>query len=250
MALPYLRKLESIPPFTVWEVSGAYVRQNLSEEFTNFSHHYVFSFIPKYEFWIDKEFSHDESTFYIDHLLTEWRLMSRGENYDEAHRKACQVESRERHKSKFSLETPVARDPKLIKRVHRELLKTYSNAFVSVWVVRGELVRDKFFVDFTEGGHDFVYRFVPLGEVWIDDELGQNEDRRFVILHELHERALMAKGSEYVPAHRSASKIEHYCRQHPEALEECLKEARDQNYTKLTPNPTLYEVATCSSVLG
>ena len=78
-----------------------------------------------------------------------------------------------------------------------------------------------FFVDFTHGGHDFVYNFVPWNEVWIDDEIEPNE-RGFVFLHEIHERNLMAKGMKYNPAHASSSKIEYYCRLHPEKLDKCI----------------------------
>ncbi len=72
-------------------------------------------------------------------------------------------------------------------------------------------MRDLFYVDFTEGGHEFVYDFVPKGEVWIDNDLGPAE-RAFVILHELHERNLMAKGMHYDSAHLSSSIIEYKCR--------------------------------------
>jgi len=228
---PYIRKIEEIGPFTVWEVSGAYIRQNLSEEFTNFGQHYAYKFIPKREFWIDKEHAAGEEHFFVDHLLTEFKLMDQGEDYNHAHTKAIQVESRERHKSDLfrkglkndSLQT-------LIDKIHKEKLVTYSSEAVSVWVINGEIVRDRFFVDFTEGGHDYVYNFVPTGEVWLDDDLGQNEDRRFVLLHELHERALMAtKGYPYLSAHHSAIILEHKCRNHPKMLESCLKEALEQN---------------------
>jgi hypothetical protein len=227
---PYIRKLEELPPLTVWEVDGAYIRQNLSEEFTNFGQHFAFRFIPKNEFWIDKEHAPGEERFFVDHLLTEYRLMAKGKGYDQAHLKAIQVESRERHKADLSKKGLDGKTtPDLINKIHKEKLSCYSNNKVTVWVINGELVRTKFFVDFTEGGHDFVYKFVPRGEVWLDDDLGQTQDREFVLLHELHERALMAKGYEYLKAHRSASRIEHLCRNNPPELPKCLKEAVKQN---------------------
>lgn len=227
---PYIRKIEKLPPLTVWEVDGAYVRQHLSEEFTNFGQHYAFRFIPKNEFWIDREHEPNEEQFFIDHLLTEYRLMSKGKTYDQAHLKAIQVESRERHKAglfRKGLKKEALQE--LIDKIHKQKLTGYSNNGVTVWVVNGKVVRDRFFVDFTEGGHDYVYNFVPKGEVWLDDDLGQTRDREFVLLHELHERALMAKGYEYLKAHRSASRIEHACRNKPKTLPKALKEAARQN---------------------
>ena len=70
--------------------------------------------------------------------------------------------------------------------MHERLWKQLENA-VSVWIVNGRLVRSVFDIDFTAGGHDHVYEFVPRGEVWIDDAIVEKE-RGFVLLHELHER--------------------------------------------------------------
>jgi hypothetical protein len=39
---------------------------------------------------------------------------------------------------------------------------------VRVWIVNGRLVRSAFDIDFTAGGHDHVYEFVPEGEVWAE----------------------------------------------------------------------------------
>jgi hypothetical protein len=82
---------------------------------------------------------------------------------------------------------------------------------VHVWLVSGEAVRTLYFLDFTEGGHDKVYPFVPDNEVWIDDDLGEGE-RKFVLIHELYERWLMARGKEYEEAHYPSSSLEFFCR--------------------------------------
>ncbi len=230
MEKPYLRQLEERSPFTVFEVNGAWVRQNKSNEFTNFGQHFRFSFIPKYEFWIDKEHDNSsETAFFIDHLLIEWRLMDKGVSYEDALIKADKVEKRERLRSKlFQKTVKNASYDELIQNTHKELLKSYSNN-IKVWIVNGELVRDVFFIDFTEGGHEFVYDFVPKNEVWLDDDLGQTEDRRFVLLHELHERALMSKGIPYDKAHQSASRLEIKTRHQPELLDIRLKQALLEN---------------------
>ena len=76
-------------------------------------------------------------------------------------------------------------------------------------------------IDFTEGGHDYVYEFVPENEVWIDDDIAEKE-RGYVLLHELHERNRMARGWLYNKAHAESSRLEYRCRHHPEELHEAL----------------------------
>ena len=105
-------------------------------------------------------------------------------------------------------------------KVHLKLWKTLESG-VKVWIVDGRLVRSAFDVDFTEGGHDHVYEFVPHDEVWIDNDLEEIE-RPYVLLHELHERNLMEKGWTYSKAHEDSSKIEYFCRHHPDKLHESL----------------------------
>jgi hypothetical protein len=56
------------------------------------------------------------------------------------------------------------------KLVHARLWKALGNG-VHVWFVKGRLVRSMYDVEFTEGGHDYVYEFVPPNEVWIDDDV-------------------------------------------------------------------------------
>jgi hypothetical protein len=217
----YLKKLDEIGTIAVWTVNGKYVRKAIDEEFTNFGQHYRFRFIPTHEFWIDREHGLGEQQFFIDHLLVEHRLMAGGMPYDKALEKADAVEKKERRKTELIREISGLPRAGIVENIHKRLLKKYSGA-VMVWVVKGELVRSLYFIDFTEGGHDKVYHFVPKNEVWIDDDIGPGE-RRFVLLHELHERHLMSLGWAYFKAHNSASKIEYHCRAHPEELEADLR---------------------------
>ncbi len=48
-------------------------------------------------------------------------------------------------------------------QVHVRLWKKLETP-VRVWIVDGRLVRSVFDVEFTEGGHDYVYEFVPENE--------------------------------------------------------------------------------------
>jgi hypothetical protein len=224
---PYLKKYDEVAGFTVWIVDGKFVRAHDDEEFTNFGQHYRFPFIPESEFWIDQEHGAGEEQFFIDHLLVENRLMAEGMKYDQALARADLKEKRERRKSQLIQRLAGLDRKHLIRHVHKRLLRKYSRV-VRVWIVRGDLVRDLYFIDFTEGGHDKVYHFVPENEVWLDDDVGPKE-RRFVLLHELHERALMAKGWTYGRAHRDSSRVEYFCRSHPEKLERMLQEEMKKN---------------------
>jgi len=230
MKKPYLKKISKIGKFSVWWVNGMYIRNNVNREFTNFSHHFHFKFIPKYEFWIDKEYDNGEDRFFIDHLLVEWKLMSKGIKYIPALDKACEKELQERKKSSLfkKVGNKFKKNPKKVpKEVYIKLLKEYSKDSIKVFLVNGELVRDLYYINFTEGGHEYVYNFVPKKEVWIDDDLSPQE-RKFVILHEVHERFLMSKGYEYHKAHASSSAIEYEARHNPAKTKKLL----DSEYAK------------------
>ena len=181
-AKPYLKKYSHISNFTIWIVDGNYIRCHLNEDFTNFGQHYRFKFIPKNEFWVDQEYSsRKEIDYFIDHLLVEHRLMSEGKSYNYALEKADVVEQSERQK--VELLRTFGRE--IIQKIHKKLLKQYSSHELKVWLVHGDLVRDFFSIDFTEGGHDLVYNFIPRDEVWIDDDTNPKE-LRFILLHELY----------------------------------------------------------------
>jgi hypothetical protein len=230
MKKPYIKKFTKIANFTVWIVDGQNVRDSLDEEFTNCAQHYIFSFIPKNEFWIDKERKPGEEKYYIESMLIMNRLMAKGIDRKKAIKVADAIERRERANSRLmKREIKLKKYPdKLIKSIHKNLLQKYSTKKIKVWIVNGEAVRDLFFLDFTEGGHGYVYSFVPKDEVWIDDDL-EPDEIKFVLLHEMHERVLMSKGMKYDKAHKSSSEIEYFCRRHPKELNEQLKKEIEKN---------------------
>ena len=219
----YIKKLTKISGFKVWIVNGKYIRGNIDREFINYGQYYRFRFIPKDEFWIDKENNPGEARYFIDTMFIMNRLLSKGMDYKSARKIANRIEKRERSKSKLIQKHIGIKKNKgdIFKSVYKELIKEYSNGQIKVWIVNGELVRGLFFLDFTEGGHDKVYSFIPSNEIWLDDDLDPSEIK-FVLLHEVHERNLMSKGIGYEKAHKSSSEIEYYCRKHPEKLDKYL----------------------------
>ncbi len=218
---PYLEKSEERGDLQVWIVDGPWIRGHLDEEFTNFGQHYRYSYIPQDELWIDREAAHDERRFFIEHLLAEHRLMAKGMPYEEALPEADRIERGERRRAgdvkrvtQDGAKLPEGAD------VHERLWKRLESG-LSVWIVNGRLVRSVFDIDFTAGGHDYVYEFVPQNEVWIDDAIVEPE-RGFVLLHELHERNRMATGWPYSKAHAESSSLEYRCRHHPDELHDAL----------------------------
>jgi len=211
---PYVRKDDKRGDIQVWIVDGGYIRGHVDEEFTNFGQHYRFKFIPQNEFWIDEEAEND-------HMLVEHRLMAKGMKYEEAIVQADLEERKERRRA-----GDVAKATQHGKKLpdgaaaHERLWKTLENG-VSVWIVNGRFVRSVFDIDFTAGGHDHVYEFVPKNEVWIDNDIKENE-RGFVLLHELHERNRMENGLPYSKAHAESSNLEFHCRHHPDELHDAL----------------------------
>lgn len=93
-------------------------------------------------------------------------------------------------------------------------------AGLSIYLVSGERVRDDVDIDFTLGGNEAVYTYVPPGEIWIDDA-AHVLDRTATALHELVERDLMLHhGMDYDRAHDAASARERsfrreFAHQHP-----------------------------------
>ncbi|HEY5133096.1 MAG TPA: hypothetical protein VII85_05365, partial [Candidatus Krumholzibacteriaceae bacterium] len=151
----------------------------------------------------------------------EHRLMKKGIRYEKA-LEAADTEERKERRRAGDIRKLTDKGAKLPDGhgVHERLWKRLENG-LAVWIVNGRLVRSVFDIDFTAGGHDCVYEFVPRDEVWIDDAI-EEEERPYVLLHELHERNRMAGGWPYNKAHAESSRIEYRCRQHPDELHDAL----------------------------
>lgn len=236
MKKPHLKRYGTIAGFTIYIVDGMYIRKYINKEFTNFGQYYNFRFIPNHEFWIDRKCGNSqEIPYFIEHLLVEYRLMEQGVPYNTALRKANAVEQSERQKA-------LARQKfKGIQSIYKKLLTPYSGK-IKVWIVNGKTVRDHYFIDFAQGGHDLIYPFVPQNEIWIDDDVSPQE-RKYIILHEYHERNYMARKIKawrkngqrlqrykiYEAAHAKASAREHFYRYHPQSIEKAIRKEMQQS---------------------
>lgn len=227
MEKPYVKKIKEVSGYIAWYVDGQYIRTNIDEEFTNFGNHYShqgkFRFIPEKDLWIDDEKTEGEADFYIADMLAYIKAFKEGKGYKKAAESADLAERKEREKSVLARtalkKANIKKD--IAPAIYKKLL--YHKGNMKIWVVDGEAVRDIFYIDFTEGGHDKVYKFVPHDEIWLDDDLSAKE-RKFVLLHEIHERNLMAKGMNYNNAHKDSSRIEFYARHHPKEIAKLLED--------------------------
>ncbi len=219
-AAPYIRLLERRGALSVWQVDGAFIRKNIEIEFSNFGSHYTIGEVPKHEIWIDAETDPDEQRFFIAHAIMERRLRAIGTDADTARRESNHAERRLRVAAGDLRKIMRGRAVPNADLVKRELWKTLSSGVI-VWFVKGRLVRSVYDIEYTEGGHEHVYEYIPRGEVWIDDDIHEDE-RGYVVFHELHERNLMAAGMDYDTAHDESSKLELHYRKHPDQLHEAL----------------------------
>jgi hypothetical protein len=80
---------------------------------------------------------------------------------------------------------------------------------VNIVYVRGDIVRKHLDPHFVFGGHDLVYpSYITTPKtIWVD-VCQDPREIKYTLLHETHERKLMARGWRYGPAHASAIRAE------------------------------------------
>jgi hypothetical protein len=202
------KRIDKIGNKIVYLVDGDYIRDYIDIQFTNVGQHWRFNFIPPNEIWLDKNTNHSEWPFFIDHQIWERRMMK---DYKMSYRKALeyadQRERDERH-SAGGLAKDVKPRPNV--DVDRKYWKKVGDA--KVYLVSGKKVRQGYYLDFTGGGHGYVYGFIPKDEVWIEKEVKAEKEKSFDLIHEITERDQMKLGMGYNKAHDHASKVENLAR--------------------------------------
>jgi hypothetical protein len=204
---PYVRLLGRAAGVAIWRVDGHRVRDMIDVEFTNGGHHYSRTYVPPDEIWLDRDApAAREWPFWALHQLIERAAMAGGASYHSALARANRHERAERRRLLGAANG----------RVHRRRLG--SAAGRQVWLVDGNAVRTRYFLDFTLGGHGLRYRFVPRREIWIDDAVAPAE-RPAILHHEVVEVGHMAAGLGYAAAHALASRAETRFRRRAEAVQ-------------------------------
>jgi hypothetical protein len=207
------RRVLTHEDFTVYAVNALAVRNvaRPDEEFGNFATRHEFpDLIPKGEIWISEKTAPKEGVFFIANALTRLKALAGGAEDEAAYTSGLNVERflRERLNGvEYRAGQPHKRVPE---KVYLEQYATIPDEqfTVAVWVVDGNLVRSLYKTDYTEGGHGYVYRWVPKEQIWIEAALDSRE-LPFIVAHEYTELRLMRdEGLDYDTAHAICSEVE------------------------------------------
>jgi len=100
-----------------------------------------------------------------------------------------------------------AGEPSPVKLIRKKYMRTEDG--MKIYLIDGEYFRDNLDIDFTVGGHHWVYPFIPRDEVWLDEAYTtEPKEVEYFIAHELEELKHMKKGMRYEDAHALANKLE------------------------------------------
>jgi hypothetical protein len=200
---------KSVNEYTLYTVNAESIRNSnlLYEDFTNFATWLDFeSLVPHDEIWFDEANEEDENKFFIENALKQLYLVSIGYTKKEAYDRAVQFEKSLREKFDNVRFNPEKVNKKTKREIYKEKIGELNG--ITIFVVDGHLVRDIYDTDFVEGGHGYVYSWIPNDEIWIDNDLKQDEIK-FVLIHEYIELIYMRDyGIEYNKAHELASEYE------------------------------------------
>lgn len=213
--------------FTIYLVNDEKIRNyaEYAEEFSDYGLNIGkkglptlnFKFIPENEIWIAKSIKPSERHFIISNALAYIRGIERGQDPGDSYDNALKKEKSERTKDAANklhiknyklIDNPPHKDiPKKVYAKKYGVIKDKEDV-VNIFLINGEVVRDLYKTDYVEGGHAYVYNWIPEDEIWIEKTLKQDEIP-VIILHEFLERTLMKyKKFPYVRAHVAASKAE------------------------------------------
>jgi hypothetical protein len=168
-------------------VDGCNIRNSLDIEFGVIGDRSLYPYIKPGEVWLEKYFL-PEKTAILTNFLRKKKLAKRL-GYEAAKAK----------------QRPKKIDRQAVKYCHLQKLGRFGKA--AVHLVDGRLVRQKLDPNFCFGGHHLVYKYIPRGEVWLDDAVDTAE-LRFIAVHELFELELMRAGKDYTNSHDFANAAE------------------------------------------
>jgi len=213
--------------YTIYTVNDLEIRNSAeyAEEFSDYGVNIGkkglstlnFKFIPENEIWIAKSIKPFERHYIISNALAYIRGIERGLDPGDSYDKALEKEQSVRTKDAFNklyiqnkktVSVPLHKDiPKKVYFKKYGAIKDVTET-VNIFLVNGEVVRDLYKTDYVEGGHYYVYDWIPKEEIWIEKTV-HSEEIPVIILHEFLERTLMKyKKFPYVKAHVAALKVE------------------------------------------
>jgi hypothetical protein len=199
--------------FDFYAVNGYAVRDvaKPDEEFGCFATRDEFpTLIPKGEVWIAEQTIEKEGLFFIANALTQLKEQARGTPGDRAYQAGIEVERLLRERLNHWKFRGGGRQQRVPEEVYLETYATLpdKDGTVEVWIVDGNVVRSLYKTDYTEGGHGYVYPWVPQDEIWIEESLDHHE-LPYIVSHEYLERRLMRDAKiDYDTAHEICSAVE------------------------------------------
>lgn len=191
-----LNKPKSIGKYKIIYIDSKKFRNGSleKEEFCNIAIHEDFpKYIKKNEIFVDNDLSASEVQSFLIGLKNRLECLKSGSKdcYEYAMKK--EKDYRLKHKSK-------------IKKEKCCVLNDYKNK-IDVFYANGKAIRDIYKTDFSQGGHGYVYSWIPKNQIWIEKE--EKEETAFILAHEYSEMVMMRDlKMEYEDAHSVASKIE------------------------------------------
>jgi hypothetical protein len=193
---------------------NAFAIRNLAqpdEEFTNFATRDEFpDLIPDGEIWISERAIAREGEFFIANAIARLKALEAGESEDTAYTMGLNADRRSRA-ARTGIRYRAGRPSKRIATqiyVQHYFTLPDEQFPINVWIVDGLRVRSTYKTDYTEGGHGYVYPWVPKNEIWIEKALDRGE-MSFIVAHEYIELRLMRDEKlDYDRAHECCSEME------------------------------------------
>lgn len=240
----YLRQTGRREGQAIWIVDGARVRRDVFDEFLQGGNDQRYRFVPQNEIWIDGSTSVEEYIYAVMHELHERRqMLTKGISYDRAHQESLMLELQARRRNRIVCDQHELKLPALppldstgnqeiedigdkvtLRDVYRAQLPARQG--VQLWVVDGAIIRRDIYPDFGFSGNDLYFQFIPHAEIWIDDQVNCAE-MEYQIMHQLRERAEMAKGADASTAYQSGMIVQIEARRR-DAAAVARKEARQE----------------------
>jgi hypothetical protein len=212
------RFVRTVEGFDVYTVDAFAIRNAAQpdEEFDNVAIHGDFpDIIPEGAIWTARSTWEKEGRFFLANAVAELKALESKKTKSDAYDAGIAAEQRLRQK-----ETGIAyRDGRPHRRVPDEIYVSHychlsdEQEETEVWIVAGHLVRCYYKTDYTEGGHGYVYPWIPHGQIWIERSI-EKAEVPYILAHEYIESRLMRDdGLEYDKAHELCAEMEFDLRQ-------------------------------------
>lgn len=156
--------------------------------------------IAKDEIYIDDSLSSEEIPTVLRGVEARIKSLNNGNGSRDSYENGMRAEKKFRSEHQHK-----------VKRLYKYATLKDSSGTIDVYAVSGLAVRDKHKTDFSQGGHGYVYDWIPKDEIWLEEE--ESDEFPFILCHEYTEMVLMRDlRIEYLEAHKVASMVEGMCR--------------------------------------